>query len=180
MPDLPAQPTAAPRRNAERSDLVRAASAHLGCATRAPVVPAVAPAGRSAGTQKRATRNLRRPRRAGPPTGSRLGVPGPPARCISAATSLGSGGPRRAEAGRQPRPRIRSKPGRRAGSRTSGRGMQPTPDSPSRGSNPWSGLPLEARRPSRGGAQPAPDGVGMSTRRLLSRPLSPVSVRKPP
>jgi hypothetical protein len=74
MPYLPAQPTAAPRRNAERSDLVRAASAHLGCATRAPVVPGWPQPTARQGLRKRATRNIPRPRRVGPPTGSRLGV----------------------------------------------------------------------------------------------------------
>jgi len=64
-----------------------------------------------------------------------------PARCNRAATSVGSGGPRRAETGRHPPARIRSKPARGAGSRMSGLGTAPTPDSQRRGSNPRGGTP---------------------------------------
>jgi hypothetical protein len=83
-----------------------------------------------------------RPRR---PSGSRHRGSDRPARCNRAATSLGSGGPRRAQTGRPPRAGIRSKPARGAGSRMNGLGTEPTPDSQRRGSNPRGGTP-EARR----------------------------------
>ena len=69
------------------------------------------------------------------------GVSDRPARCIRAATSLGSGGPRRAETGPHRVARIRSKPACGAGSRISGRRAPATPDSRRRGSNPRGGAP---------------------------------------
>jgi hypothetical protein len=75
------------------------------------------------------------------------------ARCNRAATSLGSGGPRRAETGRHPPARIRSKPARGAGFRIRGPGTEPTPDSQRRGSNPRGGTSERPVRPQGLGSQ---------------------------